>query len=344
MNKCKVLIVDDSPLIQHILSEMLSSDAEIEIVGTAIDPYEAREKIKALSPDVITLDIEMPNMNGIAFLEKIMQLRPMPVIMVSTHTHNGAEYAIKALEMGAVDCIGKPLNINDKAAFAAIKDELISKVKCAAKAKVHSRQATISQVVVPFTPTPASKGKLIAIGSSTGGIEALKHVFTTMPKAAPPVVIVQHILPQFTISFAASLNSICQMKVAVAENSVKLEQGHVYIAPGNFHLTIEKKGEHFYSKLNDEAKMSGHKPSVDSLFFSVAKYAGKSAIGVMLTGMGQDGASGMLEMKKNGAYNIGQNEESCVVYGMPKAAKLKGAIDVEVALKDISVTILKHCV
>lgn len=343
--KIKLLIIDDSALIRQIFQEILSDEDEIEVVGTARDAYDAREKIKQLNPDVVTLDIEMPKMDGISFLEKIMTLRPMPVIMISTLTQRGADVTIRALEMGAIDYISKPVSSQNRDNLSELKDEIIRKVKMAAGANV--KQLTVvdrdRQNNVLSMPLGKRTRNLIAIGSSTGGVEAIKEVVCRLPADTPPIVIVQHMPPKFTSSFAARLNNICAMQVHEAVNDQEILPGNIYISPGSMHMKIVSKGSGYICKVFEGEKVSGHCPSVDVLFNSVAEAAGKKAVGVILTGMGRDGANGMLKMRNNGTINIGQNEASCVVYGMPKAAFENGAVEKEVALDKMAEEILKKC-
>lgn len=342
MNKTKVIIIDDSAFIREIFSAILGSDPEIEVLATACDPLDAREKIKALNPDVITLDIEMPKMDGISFLEKVMSLRPMPVIMVSTLTKKGASETIKCLELGALDYIAKPQNVASEAALMSIASELIAKVKMAKNARVQFKNNSSNQKrnILPFKPKLGSN-KLIAIGSSTGGVEALREVLVQMPGNSPPIVVTQHMPEKFTKSFALRLDTLCEPTVVEAEDRQKILPGYIYIAPGGMHLEVSKTAGGLFCKILDTDKVSGHKPSVDVLFSSVAEAIGKNAIGVILTGMGYDGANGMLKMKQQGAYNIGQNEATCVVYGMPKAAKEKGGVDIELPVQKIASEILQ---
>lgn len=348
--KTRVLIVDDSSLIRSLFTEMLNSDPGIEVIGTASDPYDAREKIKQLNPDVITLDVEMPKMDGLSFLEKIMSLRPMPVVMASTLTQKGAETTIRALEIGAIDYVSKPTTSQTRDTLSALKDELIAKVKIAAKARVRSNQHAHANnnvdesLILPFTPSAITKRKIIAIGSSTGGVEALREIIVRLPSNCPPVVITQHMPETFTASFAARLNKLSAVTVHEASDGQRIETGHVYIAPGGKHLEIHATGKDSYlCKVSDGMLVSGHKPSVDVLFRSVAKAVKDNAVGVILTGMGKDGAEGMRDMKLAGALTLGQNEETCVVYGMPKAAKMNQAVDVEISLGKMAEEILKRC-
>lgn len=340
----KVIIVDDSALMRQILTELLSCD-DIKVVGSAPDPILARELIKQHNPDVLTLDIEMPKMGGLEFLERIMTLRPMPVIMISSLTALGADSTVRALELGAVDYVTKPTNDLHKE-MHVLADELRNKVRVAAKAKVHpyvmpvrkpyeKKVQPVAEVVTP------SQQQLIAIGASTGGVEAITEVLTGMPPESPPIIITQHMPEKFTASFAHRLNSITPIRVAEAKDGDRLEQGHAYIAPGGFQMELAKSGNVFSCKVYQGETVSGHRPSVDVLFRSVAKLSGRQAIGVILTGMGRDGADGLLEMRKAGAQTIGQDEASCVVYGMPKVAFDLGAVEVQVSLKDINKQLIK---
>lgn len=340
----KVLVVDDSALIRQIFSEILNQEPDIEVIDTAFDPYDAREKIKKLNPDVLTLDIEMPKMDGLSFLEKIMTLRPMPVIMASTLTQKGADATIHALELGAFDYVSKPIHHQNRDTIGALKDALVPKVRAAALANMSTRGAqSPASGIIPFKRTPATDKLLIAIGASTGGVEALRDLFIRLPDNTPPIVVTQHMPEKFTHSFAARLNTLSKVSVKEAQNHDRLLPGHAYIAPGGIHMQIVKIGGQYVCKLDDGPPVSSHKPSVDVLFHSVAQCAGNKAIGVILTGMGKDGAQGMKAMRDNGAYNIGQNETSCVVYGMPQVAMKAGGVHKELPLSDIAAAILKQC-
>jgi len=344
MSRIRVLIVDDSALMRQILSSILASDPGIEVVGTAPDPLVAREKIKALNPDVMTLDVEMPGMDGIAFLEKVMTLRPMPVVMVSSLTEKGAEVTMRALELGAVEVFCKPA---DAAAggFAAHARELIDKVKTAAASRP---RALISRGAHPATKLSVtqiykSSDRLVAIGSSTGGVEALRDIVLALPPDAPPIVITQHIPPRFSASFAARLDGMAAVRVKEAADGERILAGHVYIAPGDRHLKVKRSGAALVTHTFDGPLTTGHKPSVDVLFHSVAEVCGSNAVGVILTGMGRDGADGLLAMRQAGAATLGEDEGSCVVYGMPKAAKEQGAVEKELPLARIADEILRLC-
>ena len=321
----RVLIVDDSVVMRQLLSTLLAADPEIEVVGTAADPHIARERIKALNPDVVTLDVEMPHMDGITFLRKIMALRPTPVVMISTLTQRGAETTLEALEIGAVDFIAKPTT--DLAnGLAELATELQRKVKAAAAVRVGVRRvAPAANLPRPQRPR-RSTGRIVFIGASTGGVEALKALLVGLPADCPPTLVTQHMPPRFTAGFAERLNRECPMTVSEAAAGDVIEPGHVYIAPGSHHLEIARAGSQFVCRLSDTPPVSGHRPSVDVLFRSAAHVVGKLAIGVILTGMGKDGAEGLLELRQSGAITLGQDEESSLIYGMPRAAFERGAV------------------
>lgn len=331
----KVLVVDDSALIRQVLTELLSQDPDISVVGTANDPIAARERIKALAPDVITLDIEMPVMDGLTFLEKLMTLRPMPVVAVSTLTQKGTDAALRALELGAIDYVGKPTS-DIRAGMHALGTELIAKVKAAAIARPRPRTNRAAQPPLRIDPNLSTAGRIIAIGASTGGVEALQQIITRLPATTPAILVTQHMPPGFTSSFARRLDAQCAMTVCEASDGRRVLPGHVYIAPGARHLELKRTGAHHECRVHDGAPVSGHRPSVDVLFDSVAKHAGRNAMGIILTGMGRDGASGLLAMLRAGASTIGQSEASCVVYGMPKMAMLAGAVEIEIPLEKIA--------
>lgn len=341
MKRVRVLIVDDSVTIRRLLTAVLSRDPEIEIVGDAPEPAVARQLIKELNPDVITLDVEMPNMNGLEFLEKIMRLRPMPVVMVSTLTQRGAEVTLEALELGAVDCFAKPTD-NVAALLDSAASELSAKIKAAAHARVRPRTGMAGPRAAsaePFDPGNA----IVAIGSSTGGVEALIEVLSHFPANCPPTVITQHMPPHFTQTFAERLNRICQPEVGEARDGDVLRSGRVYLAPGGVaHLEVAGLGT-LRCKLSDAPPVSGHRPSVDVLFHSIACTARGRAIGAILTGMGRDGADGLLAMRKAGAATLGQDEATSVVYGMPRAAFEAGAVEAQLPLEHIGPEILRLC-
>lgn len=332
----KVLIVDDSALIRDVLTKTLARDGDIEVVGVAEDPYVARERIKQLNPDVVTLDIEMPNMNGLEFLSKLMRLHPMPVVMVSTLTHKGASETMLALELGAVDFAAKPgaeLDGGIEKFGAALRD----KVRAAAQSDVHGRAMRVKPPEVPIASAAgAAEGSVIAIGASTGGVEAVQQVLTRLPQDCPPVVIAQHMPPHFTGRFAHRLNELCKIDVVEAQDRLPLKRGAAYIAQGGSHLRIEKSSGQLKCRVMQDDAVNGHRPSVDALFDSVARVVGSKAVGAILTGMGKDGASGLKHMREAGAYTLGQSRESALVYGMPRAAAEIGAVSEEAALEAIA--------
>jgi two-component system, chemotaxis family, protein-glutamate methylesterase/glutaminase len=343
--KVRALIVDDSALIRQLLTMLLSEDPEIEVVGSAHDPFDAREKIKALNPDVVTLDVEMPKMDGLSFLQKIMELRPMPVVMISTLTQANSDVTIKALETGAVDFVAKPTT-NVAAAMEALGEQLRSKVKGAARARVQARKAQRAAPPPPPRPRGSFKqtGKIAFVGASTGGVEALRELLSGYPEDCPPTLITQHMPERFTASFAARLNTLFPMTVVEAANDLPIEPGHVYIAPGgSHHLEIARSGMKYVCRLQDGPLMSGHRPSVDVLFRSAAEVIGRNAVGTILTGMGKDGADGLLQMRKAGATTFGQNEETSLIYGMPQAAFNCGAVMQQYPLNKLADAILTAC-
>jgi two-component system chemotaxis response regulator CheB len=343
MPQTRVLIVDDSALVRQMLTEILGSDPAITVVGAAPDPFVARDMIKSLNPHVLTLDIEMPRMDGLAFLEKIMALRPMPVVMISSLTQKGADTALRALEMGAVDYVAKP-TIGLIHGFAAMRDEIVAKVKAAAGAQVRAASPDKPQAARPLLGAGySSSEKVIAVGASTGGVEALHTLLGAFPADAPAILVTQHMPPMFTASFAQRLDQRCAVTVSQARDGERVLPGHVYIAPGSHHLELARSGANYICRLHEQAPVSGHRPSVDVLFHSVARAAGADAIGIILTGMGKDGAVGLLEMRRAGASTIGQDEASCVIYGMPKAAHDCGATEIELPIGKIPEQALYRC-
>ncbi|MEW6563006.1 MAG: chemotaxis response regulator protein-glutamate methylesterase [Pseudomonadota bacterium] len=343
--KIRVLIVDDSALIRSLLTEIINQYPDMEAVGAASNPLVAQEMIKTLNPDVLTLDVEMPKMDGLTFLEKLMRLRPMPVLMISSLTEQGSEAALKALEIGAVDFLAKPkLGIVD--GLQNYSDEIAEKIRVAFQTRV-SQRATVRQ---PVHGLPSIGGKIsttekiIAVGASTGGTEAIKEFLLRMPPDAPGIVIAQHMPEAFTKSFAARLDSLCKVTVKEAEGEERILPGHVYIAPGHSHLKVKRSGANYMTELSQLPPVNHHRPSVEVLFRSVAEYAGKNAIGVMLTGMGKDGAVGMLEMRQAGAYNFAQNEATCVVFGMPREAIAIGAVDEIVPIQEMTEHVLSRLI
>jgi two-component system chemotaxis response regulator CheB len=346
-----VIVVDDSALVRSLLAQIINRQADMECVGTANDPLIAREMIRELNPDVITLDIEMPKMDGIEFLGRLMRLRPMPVVMISTLTERGAEVTMRALELGAVDFVAKPRiglvdGINDLAS------QIVDKIRVASQAHVR-RSVTPPSVVSSAHPTPSgtpqnpsigriSTEKLICIGASTGGTEAIKEILIRMPADSPGIVITQHMPPGFTTSFAARLNGLCQIAVKEASHGERILPGHAYIAPGGKQFRIDKSGANYLCVVEDGELVNRHKPSVEVLFKSAARLVGRNAFGIMLTGMGNDGAKAMKEMRDSGSYNYVQDEASCVVFGMPREAILHGAADEVLPLIAIAPALLSR--
>ncbi len=334
MSKTRVLIIDDSALVRSLLTEIVNREPDLETVGAAPDPLVAREMIRALNPDVLTLDIEMPRMDGLDFLERLMRLRPTPVVMVSTLTERGADATIRALELGAVDFVSKP-RLGIAAGLQELAADICEKIRVASRARLvrHVRPPEpVPQGETPAKAAPAqysrvSTEKLIAIGASTGGTEAIREVVSRLSADSPAVLITQHMPPGFTRSFAARLNSLCPMAVSEAQDGERVLPGHAYIAPGDHHMKLVRSGANYMIRLDDGPPVNRHRPSVDALFQSVAEIGGRNALGVMLTGMGRDGAAGMRQMKLAGAFNIAQDEASCIVFGMPKEAIAAGAVD-----------------
>lgn len=344
MGKIKLLIVDDSALIRQMLTQIFKETDDIEVVGTAGDPLIARDKIKALNPDVLTLDVEMPRMDGLTFLRNLMRLRPMPVVMISTLTAKGAEVTLEALALGAVDFVAKPKADVPKA-LQEYAGEIINKVRMAAKAKVQTLQTTQSKTattennsVGQISPRRHFKttDKIVAVGSSTGGTEALKQVVKMLPAEAPAMVVTQHLPVAFSMSFAKHIDEVGAMNACVAQDGQLILPGNVYIAPGDRHLRVARDGARYICRLDDGPLVNRHKPSVEVLFQSVAENVGKNAIGVMLTGMGADGAKAMVQMREVGAINIVQDEASSVVWGMPGEAFKQGAAHHVTALDRIA--------
>ncbi|NVJ60333.1 MAG: chemotaxis response regulator protein-glutamate methylesterase [Gammaproteobacteria bacterium] len=340
MKKTKVLIVDDSALIRLLLSEILSNDNEIEVVGVASDPFEAREKIKRTSPDVITLDIEMPKMDGLTFLKNLMRLRPMPVVMISTLTQKGADVTLQALELGAFDFVCKPSK-DVKENLSEYGEEICRKVKAAAESRPQERvSSTVGKVDLP-RKIEMSSIDIIAIGASTGGTEAIKEVITRLPLGMPPIVIAQHIPDVFSTSYAKRLNSLTELTVSELRESQILKSNNVYIAPGDDHLYIKSVGQELVGKIKKTEPINRHRPSVDVLFESVAREVGRKAIGILLTGMGSDGARGLLMMKQAGALTFAQDRESSVVWGMPGKAVAIDAVNKVLPLNKIASTLVR---
>lgn len=343
----KVLIIDDSALMRVLLTEIIGGAADLEVVGSAPDPIAAREMIKALNPDVLTLDVEMPKMDGLEFLRRLMSLRPMPVVMISSLTARGSEVTLQALELGAIDFIAKPRaeSISQLQGYA---EEIRDKIRAAQSAHLRRPQAAPAAAPAPARSVPPAAAvssrvlteKLIAIGASTGGTEAIKEVIVRLPAEVPGIVIVQHMPEAFTPSFAKRLDSLGALRVVESKGGERIQPGHAYLAPGHSHLLVRRSAAGWVTELAASEPVNRHRPSVDVLFHSVAKEAGRNAIGVILTGMGKDGAQGMLAMHQAGAWNIGQDQESCVVYGMPREAAQVGALDEVASLGSVAGRIL----
>ncbi|PTX99102.1 chemotaxis response regulator protein-glutamate methylesterase [Opitutus sp. ER46] len=351
--KIRVLVVDDSASVRQTLKAILESDPGIEVIATASDPFVAVQRIAEQVPDVMTLDVEMPRMDGITFLEQIMRQHPIPVVICSSLTDDGSRTALAALERGAVDIISKP-KLGTKQFLEESSIRICDVVRSAARAGVRRFAGPALRATPKLTAdavlSPAGAGamletteKIIAVGASTGGTEALRVFLEALPANAPGVVIVQHMPEKFTASFAARLDGLCKVSVAEAVNGAAVLPGEVLIAPGNHHLLLKRSGARYYVEVRDGPLVSRHRPSVDVLFRSVARYAGANAVGVLMTGMGDDGAKGMLEMKQAGAFNIAQDEQSCVVFGMPNEAIKLGGVDDVVALEAIAPRVLRAC-
>lgn len=355
MEKIKVLIVDDSALLRQVLSSIISSDPKLEVIGTASDPYIAASKIANELPDVITLDVEMPRMDGLTFLKKIMSQKPVPVVICSSLTEKGSDTALKALEFGAVEIITKP-KLGQKQYFEESREVICDIIKAAASAKIKKIKPITELQVTPKLSADVIIEKstnksmikttetVVAVGASTGGTEALRIFLEKFPLDSPGIVIVQHMPENFTKAFAKRLDGICKISVKEAEDGDTVLRGRALIAPGNKHMLLKRSGAKYFVELKNGPLVSRHKPSVDVLFRSTARYAGANAIGVIMTGMGDDGAKGMLEMKEVGAYTIAQNEESCVVFGMPNEAIKLGGVDSILPLEVISEKVLNLCV
>jgi len=335
----RVLVIDDSAVMRKLLTEFINSQADLEVVGSAPDAPTAREMIKTLNPDVLTLDVAMPKMDGLEFLERLMRLRPMPVVMVSSFTEAGSDTTLKALELGAVDFIGKP-RLEPGHSLDDYAQELADKIRAARGARI--RRLPAPAEAAPRTPSlrGAAGNKIIFVGASTGGTEALKHFLLGMPAECPPILIVQHMPETFTASFAKRLDSLCAPRVIESKGNEKVEPGTVYIAPGHSHLQIRKAASGYVTELLQTAPVNRHRPAVDVLFQSAAQLIGRNALGVILTGMGKDGAQGLLAMRQAGARTFGQDEASCVVYGMPREAALIGAVEEVASLSEMSNRVL----
>ena len=340
MSKIKVVVVDDSALIRGVMKEIINGQPDMEVVGAAPDPIIARELIRSVNPDVITLDVEMPKMDGLDFLERLMRLRPTPVVMVSSLTERGSEITMRALELGAVDFVTKP-KISIQSGMREYAEMISEKIRVASRARVRI-QARNAAPPPPIKTTMISSEKLIIIGASTGGTEAIKDFLVQMPADAPGILMVQHMPEGFTKSFAQRLNGLCRIEVTEAQGNERVLPGHAYLAPGHSHLLLQRSGANYMTKLDQGPLVSRHRPSVDMLFRSAAVAAGPNAVGVILTGMGKDGAMGMKEMRDAGAYNFAQDEASCIVYGMPREAVAAGGVHEQGALRDLPRMVLEH--
>jgi len=353
MAKTRVVVVDDSALVRSLLTEIINRQPDMECIGAAADPLLAREMIRNLNPDVITLDVEMPRMDGIDFLAKLMRLRPMPVVMVSTLTERGAEVTLKALELGAIDFVAKP-KIGVADGLRQLQDDITDKIRIASKARINRLHTPAAAAGAPghdpkaaARPVSASLGrlsteKIIFIGASTGGTEATKEVLITLPADSPAVVITQHMPPGFTRNYAARLDGLCKISVKEAVDGERILPGHAYIAPGGMHLSVERSGANYLARVQDGDPVNRHKPSVEVLFKSAARVVGPNAVGIMLTGMGADGATAMREMRDAGAYCVAQDEATCVVFGMPREAIAAGAVQEVLPLTKITGHLMDH--
>ncbi|BET58705.1 chemotaxis response regulator protein-glutamate methylesterase [Geobacter sp. 60473] len=353
MKKIKVLIVDDSAVVRQTMADILASDPQIEVMATAADPFIAAERMKSDVPDVITLDVEMPRMDGITFLQKIMSQHPIPVVMCSTLTENGSETAMKALEYGAVEIIQKP-KLGTKHFLEESRVRICDAIKAASQARLRKISARPHAVAPKLSADvilekPASRAmiqtteRVVVVGASTGGTEALRVFLESFPADCPPIVIVQHMPEGFTRAFAQRLDGICRISVKEAADNDSVIRGRALIAPGNRHMLLKRSGARYYVEIKDGPLVSRHRPSVDVLFRSAARYAGKNAVGIIMTGMGDDGASGMREMKDAGAMTIAQDEASCVVFGMPNEAIKRGGTVKVLPLESIAADVIRHC-
>lgn len=352
MRRIKVLVIDDSALVRQILVEILKGATDIEVVGTASDPFVARERIKETNPDVLTLDVEMPRMDGLTFLANLMRLRPMPVVMVSSLTERGAETTLKALELGAIDFVSKP-KVDVAGTLADFSEEILTKIRAAAGARVVARTSTVPSVTPkhsadailpadqPMRRMLRTTDRIVAVGASTGGTEAIREFLTGLPADGPAIVIAQHIPAAFSAPFTRRMDSLCALSVCEPQDGQYIMPGHVYIAPGGKHLLVERDGARYRCRLNDGPPVNRHCPSVDVLFRSVAQKVGPNAVGVILTGMGDDGARGLKEMRDAGAATIAQDEASSVVWGMPGAAVRLGAVGEILPLNKVAEAVMR---
>ena len=345
--KTRVLVVDDSALVRSLLGEIINRQSDMDCVGAASDPLVAREMIRAINPDVLTLDVEMPRMDGIDFLGKLMRLRPMPVVMVSTLTERGAEVTLRALELGAVDFVAKP-KVGLADGIRALEADITDKIRIAASARVRRAPpvapaaAAAAGAAAPRSVGRLSTEKIIFIGASTGGTEATRELLMQLPADSPAVMITQHMPPGFTTSYAKRLDGLCRISVKEAVDGERVLPGHAYVAPGGFHLSVERSGANYIARVRDGEPVNRHKPSVEVLFKSAARVVGPNALGVMLTGMGADGALAMKEMRDAGSYNLVQDEASCVVYGMPREAVAAGAAHAVLPLLQIAPQLIER--
>jgi two-component system chemotaxis response regulator CheB len=347
--KTSVLVVDDSALVRSLLTELINQQPDMHCIGAANDPFVAREMIRELNPDVITLDVEMPRMDGLEFLSRLMRLRPMPVVMVSTLTQQGAEVTLKALELGAVDFVAKP-RIGVASGIKELGEQITDKIRIAARARVRRLASVPAQAGVRSATASAPHGalalgrmsteKVIFIGASTGGTEAIREVLVPLPADMPAIAITQHMPPGFTTSFAARLNSLCRITVKEAVDRERLLPGHAYLAPGGMHFWVDRDGANYIARVANGEPVNRHRPSVEVLFQSAANAVGPNALGIMLTGMGADGAKAMRLMKDRGSYNYAQDEASCVVFGMPREAIQADAVQEVLPLSEIAPAIL----
>jgi two-component system chemotaxis response regulator CheB len=332
----RVLVVDDSAIVRKIFTEELSREKGMEVVGTAPDPYIARDKIVRLKPDVVTLDIEMPRTDGITFLKKLMRYYPLPVVIVSSLTKNGGKLALEAIESGAVEVLSKP---GSSYSVGEMKQQLVEKIRAAARAKrfqPHRKRNGSASVNIHAEPLTGSGTRVVAIGASTGGTEALKQILSQLPTTVPGVLVVQHMPPKFTTAFVERLNQLCKIRVKEADDGDRVETGRALVAPGNYHMLLRRRGADYCVSVKSGPRVHHQRPSVDVLFKSTSQCAGARSVGVILTGMGSDGAEGLLRMRDGGARTIGQDEDSCIVYGMPKEAAKIGAVEKVVPLERIS--------
>lgn len=334
-----VLIVDDSALIRSLLSEIVRAAPDMDLVGAAPDAYVARDFVNRFNPDVITLDIEMPKVDGLTFLEKLMKARPTPVVMISTLTEQGAEATLRAFELGAVDFVAKP-KLGVAQGIEEYREVILDKIRTASRSKVKPIKTAEAKIIKPLNMV--STERIVAIGASTGGTEAIKAVLMKLPADSPAIVITQHMPPGFTSTFAQRLDTLCKMNVHEAKGGERLLPGNAYLAPGHQHMQIVKSGADYKIRLHNGDRVSGHKPSVDVMFASLAECSGKNTVAVILTGMGKDGAQGLHQLHQQGAYTIAQNEQTCVVYGMPKEAVKTGSVDSIKGIDDIADDIILH--